>query len=97
MGTEKVFVYHAMPPSKSKHQPIPGHEKTTYNPDVGRWNRDEERILDWISERQYRTGKIELVALSLLLKFRRPLSGRNAAQSQRVSTNLFDEITSLHE
>jgi type VI secretion system secreted protein VgrG len=46
--------------SKSKHQPIPQHEETTFNPTIGYWSRNEERIYEWISERQFRTGKIEL-------------------------------------
>jgi type VI secretion system secreted protein VgrG len=46
--------------SKSSHQPIPGRAKMPFHPPSGEFARKEERIYEWISERRFRTGKIEL-------------------------------------
>jgi type VI secretion system secreted protein VgrG len=46
--------------SKSKHQPVPKREKIPYKPVTGDWRKKEERIVDWVSERRFRTGKVTL-------------------------------------
>jgi type VI secretion system secreted protein VgrG len=66
--------------SKSKHQPVPGHEKTTYNANVRDWTRDKERIFEWISERRFRTGKIELNDYNYLKSTSQLTSDRSASE-----------------
>ncbi|WP_315832425.1 type VI secretion system Vgr family protein [Bradyrhizobium prioriisuperbiae] len=46
--------------SKSSHQPISGLAKIPYLPLTGSDRRGEQHIYDWIAERRFRTGKIEL-------------------------------------
>ena len=46
--------------SKSSHKAVPGFAKIPYVPPVGDYVRKEQHIYEWISERKFRTGKIEL-------------------------------------
>jgi type VI secretion system secreted protein VgrG len=67
--------------SKSKHEPVPGREKTTYNANIGNWTRTEERIYDWISERRFRTGKIELNDYNYLKSTSKLVSDHSGSES----------------
>jgi type VI secretion system secreted protein VgrG len=44
---------------KASHEPIPGRASTPYVPLAGDDRRDREHIYHWISERRFRTGKVE--------------------------------------
>jgi type VI secretion system secreted protein VgrG len=66
--------------SKSKHEPVPGHTETTYNANVGNWTRQEERIYEWISERQFRTGKIEFNDYNYLKSTSKLTSDQSASE-----------------
>jgi type VI secretion system secreted protein VgrG len=66
--------------SKSTHQPVPGHEKMTYNPNVQDWTRTEERIYEWISERRFRTGKVELNDYNYLKSTAQLVSDKSASE-----------------
>ena len=41
-------------------QPVPGRATIPYLPNVGQFHRKEEHIYEWISERRFETGKVEL-------------------------------------
>jgi type VI secretion system secreted protein VgrG len=49
-----------MSDSKSSHQPVPGRASTPYLPNIGQFHRKEEHVYEWISERRFETGKVEL-------------------------------------
>jgi type VI secretion system secreted protein VgrG len=49
-----------MADSKSSHEPVPGRANTPYLPNIGQFHRTEEHVYEWISERRFETGKIEL-------------------------------------
>jgi type VI secretion system secreted protein VgrG len=46
--------------SKSSHEMVPGFAKIPYIATMGEYVRKEQRIYEWISERRFRTGKVEL-------------------------------------
>jgi len=66
--------------SKSTHQAVPGREKTVYNPNVQDWTRAEERIYEWVSERRFRTGKIELNDYNYLKSATKLTSDQSASE-----------------
>jgi type VI secretion system secreted protein VgrG len=77
--------------SKSTHQPVPGHEKTTYNPNIQDWTRAEERIYDWVSERRFRSGKVELNDYNYLKSTSKLASDDSASESYtRSDMELYD-------
>jgi type VI secretion system secreted protein VgrG len=77
--------------SKSTHQPVPGHEKTTYNPNIQDWTRNEERIYDWVSERRFRSGKVELNDYNYLKSTSKLVSDQSASEGYtRSNMELYD-------
>jgi len=49
-----------MADSKSSHKPVKKREETPYLPNIGQFHRKVEHLYEWISERRFETGKIEL-------------------------------------
>lgn len=45
--------------SNSSHKKVPGLGEIKYNPAAAGHNRQEQNLLSWVSDRQFRTGKIE--------------------------------------
>jgi len=45
--------------STSSHSKVPDLPEIQYNPAAGGYNRQEQNLLTWVSDRQFRTGKIE--------------------------------------
>ena len=66
--------------SKTSHQPVPGRAKMPFHPPSGEFARKEERIYEWISERRFRTGKIELNDYNYLKPNANMLSDANASE-----------------
>jgi type VI secretion system secreted protein VgrG len=66
--------------SKTSHDPVPGRTKIPFHPPGGQFARKEERIYEWISERRFRTGKIELNDYNYLKPNAKMLSDANASE-----------------
>jgi len=77
--------------SKSSHAPIPGHATTPYIPLAGDDRREEEHIYDWVSERRFRTGKVELNDYNYLKPNAQMLSDANASEKYtRAQMEFYD-------
>jgi len=82
--------------SKSSHQPVPGRTKTPFIPlATGPGNagarRTQEHIYEWVSERRFQTGKVELNDYNYLKPNARMLSNAKASeQYTRSDLELYD-------
>jgi type VI secretion system secreted protein VgrG len=77
--------------SKSSHSPVPGHATTPYIPLAGDDRREEEHIYDWVSERRFRTGKVELNDYNYLKPNAKMLSDSNASEKYtRAQMEFYD-------
>ena len=83
--------------SKSTHQPVPGREKTVYNPNVQDWTRTEERIYEWVRERRFRTGKIALNDYNYLKSATKLTSDQNASEGYEHSNMEFYDYPGVYK
>ena len=77
--------------SKSSHQPVPGRTKTPFIPLAGDDRRIQEHIYEWVSERRFRTGKVELNDYNYLKPNAQMLSDAKASEKYtRSDLELYD-------
>jgi len=77
--------------SKSSHSPVPQHATIPYIPLAGDDRRKEEHIYDWVSERRFRTGKVELNDYNYLKPNAQMLSDANGSEGYtRAQMEFYD-------
>lgn len=76
---------------KGSHHPVPNHETIPYIALAGDDRRKEEHIYEWVSERRFRTGKVELKDYNYLTPNNSLISDANGSEGYtRSDMEFFD-------
>ncbi len=77
--------------SKPSHEPVPGRASIPYIPLAGDDRRIEEHIYEWVNERRFRTGKVELNDYNYLKPNAQMLSDANGSERYtRANMEFYD-------
>jgi type VI secretion system secreted protein VgrG len=77
--------------SKSSHAPVPGRAQMPFIPHTRDFYRKEECLYDWVSERRFRSGKVELNDYNYLKPNTQMLSDAKASEKYtRSDMELYD-------